>query len=192
MKLKEYVLTARDSNGNIIMNIVDYYEKYIKPLDPRFNVSSWYTKNLVLCCWKDHHDVNPSMGMIKHKFYKDVKVYHCLGCGATGDVIRMHQRIQKEYYDRNITEQEACLELCDMFGVDAQAYKQEVDAGDQQTLMERMKRVSEYKSIYSIRDYADEIKAARVEAHDNKLELANRVNLANIKYIATQKQLYNR
>ena len=40
--------------------------------------------------------------------------------------------------------------------------------------------------------YADEIKAARVEAHDNKLELANRVNLANIKYIATQKQLYNR
>ncbi len=190
MKLKEYVLTAKDSDGKIIINIVDYYEKFIKPLDQRFNISSWYSKNLVLCCWKDHADVNPSMGMIKHKFYKDVKIYHCLGCGATGDVIRMHQRIQKEYYNRNITENEACLELCKLFGVDASAYKTVVDAGDQQSLMERLQRVDKYASIYTIRDYANEIQDARTTCAEDRQRLAEQVNLANIKYIATSKQLY--
>lgn len=190
MNLEEYVLTVKDSNGRIIINIADYYERYIKPLDPKFAKSSYFSKSTVICCWKDHNDINPSLGSIKHKFYKGVRLYHCLGCGATGTVIRMHQRIQKEYYDRTIDETQACLELCELFGVDASEYVQVKDIGDQTNIMDRFRRVEQYKHIYTIRDYAFEIQKARSDTSLSVDELANKVNVANIKYIATKKQLY--
>ena len=191
MTLEEYVLTAKDANGRIIINIADYYERYIKPLDKRFATSSYYKKQLVLCCWKDHNDINPSLGSMKHRFYKDVRLYHCLGCGATGSVIRMHQRIQKEYYDRTITEKESCLELCQLFGVDASAYKEvSEDDGEQANFMDRLRRLDKYKSVYTIKDYADELRSVRANSDISIGEKMRYIARANTKYIATQKKLY--
>lgn len=191
MTLEEYVLTAKDENGRIIINIADYYERFIKPLDKRFQRSSYFSHSTVLCCWKDHNDINPSLGSINHKFYKGVKLYHCLGCGATGTVIRMHQRIQKEYYGRDITEKESCLELCKLFGVDASAYLKVEDIGDQTNIMDRFRRVQHFKNIYTISDYATELQSARLNSDASLNEIANRINTANIKYISTKKQLYS-
>ena len=191
MTLEEYVLTAKDKDGRIIINIADYYERFIKPLDSRFGKSSYFSKSTVLCCWKDHTDINPSLGSIKHKFYKGVRLYHCLGCGATGTVIRMHQRIQKEYYDRNITDTESCLELCKLFGVDATEYTKVQDIGDQSNIMDRFRRVENYKGIYTIRDYQEELMEVRLDSSLSSEERAYKVNIANIKYISTKKQLYS-
>lgn len=191
MTLEEYVLTAKDSNGRIIINIADYYERYIKPLDSRFASSSYFSKSTVLCCWKDHTDINPSLGSIKHKFYNGVRLYHCLGCGATGTVIRMHQRIQKEYYNRDITETESCLELCQLFGVDATEYLKVKDIGDQTNLMDRFRRVEKYRGTYTIRDYQSELREIRFDSSLSSEEIAYKVNIANIKYISTKKQLYS-
>lgn len=191
MTLEEYVLTAKDADGRIIINIADYYERFIKPLDKRFQSSSYFSHSTVLCCWKDHNDINPSLGSINHKFYKGVKLYHCLGCGATGTVIRMHQRIQKEYYGRGITDKESCIELCKLFGVDSTAYLEVQDIGDQTNIMERFRRVQGYKGIYTIRDYSNEVRDARSNSSFSLQEIANKINIANVKYIATQKQLYS-
>ena len=191
MTLEEYVLTAKDSEGKIIINIADYYDRYIMPLDNKFRKWSYHTHSTVLCCWKDHNDLNPSLGSINHKFYKGVKLYHCLGCGATGTVIRMHQRIQKEYYNRDITEKQSCIELCELFGVDAKAYLEVKDVGDQTNAMERLRRMNQFKHIYTIRDYTSDLKAAKCNNQDDLKSEASAVNTANIKYIATKKRLYS-
>ena len=46
-----------------------------------------------------------------------VNLYHCFGCNASGTVIRMHQHIQKKYYNRELTEPESCKELASLFNI---------------------------------------------------------------------------
>lgn len=191
MTFEEYVLTAKDSEGKIIITVAEYYERYIKPLDNRFASSSYYGHSKVLCCWKDHTDINPSLGTMPDKFFKGVKLYNCMGCGAHGNVIRMHQRIQHEYHNRDITDNESRLELCKLFGVDAKAFEEMVDIGDQARFMERFRKTCDIKNMYTLRDYSSDLLSVRANSSLSLAERAHGVNIANIKYISTTKQLYD-
>lgn len=189
MTLEEYVLTYKDSEGNIVVTIADYFERFIKPLDTKFANSSFYTHRTVICCFKDHDDINPSLGTINHRHLKGVKVYHCFGCGASGTVIRLHQRIQYEYFHRRLTDKDAALELCDLYGIDASQYRKIKDAGEANGYLERSRRADELLSAYTLAEFKDDLRAART-ADVMLMERGQLINSAMIKMIATSKRLY--
>lgn len=189
--LEEFVMTytVSDASGNdvILVTIEDYYKRFIQPLDIRFSRYDFYNsyKGKVLCCFKNHEDKNPSLGIIPHKHLKGVKVYHCLGCNATGDVIRLHQRIQKEYYGRSLSTRDSALELCKIYGIDASEY--EKIETDQEGYYERYASIDGLLEDYTIRDYSsDLINARRSFAITGDVRmLASAVDSANVKMIAT-------
>lgn len=189
--LEEFVLTytvkCEDGSEKILVSIEDYYKRFIQPLDPRFSRYDFYNsyKGKVLCCFKNHDDKNPSLGIIPHKHLKGVKVYHCLGCNATGDVIRLHQRIQKEYYGRSLSTRDSALELCKIYGIDASEYEK-VET-DQEGYYERYASIDGLLEDYTIRDYSsDLINARRSFAVTGDVRmLASAVDSANVKMIAT-------
>lgn len=189
--LEEFVMTytVSDASGNdvILVTVEDYYKRFIQPLDIRFSRYDFYNsyKGKVLCCFKNHEDKNPSLGIIPHKHLKGVKVYHCLGCNATGDVIRLHQRIQKEYYGRSLSTRDSALELCKIYGIDASEY--EKIETDQEGYYERYASIDGLLEDYTIRDYSsDLINARRSFAITGDVRmLASAVDSANVKMIAT-------
>ena len=189
--LEEFVLTytvkGEDGSEKILVSIEDYYKRFIQPLDPRFSRYDFYNsyKGKVLCCFKNHDDKNPSLGIIPHKHLKGVKVYHCLGCNATGDVIRLHQRIQKEYYGRSLSTRDSALELCKIYGIDASEYER-VET-DQEGYYERYASIDGLLEDYTIRDYSSDLLNSRrsfAVTGDVRM-LASAVDSANVKMIAT-------
>lgn len=191
MTLEEFVLTYKKDDGTPLVTIAEYYERYIKPLDERFAKCSFYSSKLVLCCFKDHNDINPSLGTVNHRYLKGVRIYHCFGCGASGTVIRLHQRIQKEYYNRTLSETESALELCSLFGIDASKYSTLNYEGDQSGFVSRMNRLSSLANVYTIKEFSNDLLSVRQDAELSIEERASKVNSALIKYIATSKKLYN-
>ncbi len=86
-----------------------YYEKCVKPLDYKFGRRK---SGKIVCPF--HDDKAPSMGFILNK--DGTEIYHCFGCHASGDVVKLHQGIEKEYHNRTISREQALRELCKMFG----------------------------------------------------------------------------
>ena len=191
MTLEEYVLTYKDAEGNIVVNIADYFERFIKPLDAKFANSSFHTHRTVICCFKDHDDINPSLGTINHRHLKGVKVYHCFGCGKSGTVIRLHQLIQYDYYGRRITDKEAALELCDLYRINATKYRDIKDAGAANGYLDRMRRADEVLDSYTLVEFKDELKRVRTKEGLLLMEKSQLINSAMIKMIATSKKLYD-
>lgn len=189
MTLEDFVLTYKGDSDTPIITIAEYYERYIKPLSPRFKNSSLLLNNTAICCF--HDDTDPSLGTIKHRTLQGVRVYHCFGCGAVGTVIRMHQRIEKEYHHRDISETESALELCKLWGIDISRYSDITDNTDKKSsYYSKMMRIKSQMGAYTIREYSDEL----LNARNMSLELDKKIqiiNSANIKMIATKKKLYD-
>ena len=122
MTLRDYILTY-SVNDKIVVNLFDYYERYIKVLDKRFSGYSFYHDRLVLCWFRDHADVNPSMGYVCDKHRRGVMLYHCFGCNRTGDVVRLHQLIMSMYHSKDLSEKEACFDLAALFHVPIDDFK---------------------------------------------------------------------
>ena len=181
-----YTIKEPDGSEHILVSIEDYHKRFIKPLDPRFKWDFYNGyKGKVLCWCKNHEDRNPSMGLVPHKHLKGVKLYHCLGCNATGTIVRLHQRIQKEYYGRDITTHESCMELCKLYGIDASEYDK-VET-DQEGYFERYRSIDALEEEYTIRDYSQDLLNARKSfaVTDSVDALARAVDSANVKMIAT-------
>jgi len=190
MTLEEYVLTYKDSDGNIVINIADYFERFIKPLDKKFENSSFHTHRTVICCFRDHDDNDPSLGTINHRHLKGVKVYHCFGCGKSGTVIRLHQRIQQEYHNRKLSDTESALELCDLFGVDASKYRSIANKSEKSGYLERSRKADLFVYAYALPEFKDELQTART-AKVMLMERAKMINSAIVKMTATSKKLYD-
>lgn len=174
----------------ILSNVTleDYYEKFIKTLDKRFEAHSYLTSKLVLCFFKDHHDLNPSMGFIRSRSNPNIKMCHCFGCGRTADVVRLHQILSSQYFNKELDEKQACVELADMFGIDIS--NEELlaqDADYEAKFNAKMKSVNQLSKGYSIQDFKSAMQQIRSRDKVN-LDL---VNDECIKYIATYKHLYN-
>lgn len=183
MTLKDYILTYK-KDDKIVANLYDYYELFIKNLSPEFQKYSYYNQNLVLCFFKDHDDVNPSMGWIKHKTLPSVKVCHCFGCGRTADVVRLHQILSKQYFNKDLSEKDACIEVGNLFDIPIDDYD---DSGDdlEKRFQSSLHRVDKLKTYYTIREFSDELKEQRKSGVD-----LNKVNSACVRMIASSKKLY--
>lgn len=188
MTLREYVLTY-SVDDKIVANLFDYYERFIKTLTERFTKYSYYTSNLVPCFFKDHPDNDPSMGYIKDKRLKNVKVCHCFGCGRTADVVRLHQILNHQYKNRELTEKEACIEIAQMFGIPLDEYE-ELDEDDYEGRYYRnLKKIDVLAHHYTTRDFEHDLMALRNSSKPGEIDL-NKLNSACVKMIATSKQLY--
>ena len=180
MTLEELVLSS--------VSIADYHSDYVKTLDTkRFGDGDLHVSKTVICPF--HSDTDPSLGLINDKFHKGVKLYHCFGCGASGDVIRMYQRIQKQYIGRSITKSEAVRELCSLYNLDTSKVV-EIDEDDNQAgYMKRRLALRNIGNAYTIRDYQRDLLNVRKMIDATLEQKAMRVNSANIKYIVTSKGL---
>ncbi len=90
--------------------VEDYYEKVVVPLNPRrFRVSG----GKMICPLHDDHD--PSFGIIKKGDGNEL--CHCFGCNWWGNIIKLHQSINKKYSNKYISPKESLKELCSIFGV---------------------------------------------------------------------------
>lgn len=188
------VLTQRNSNGDIKANIPEYYERYIKPLEGKFADSTLTESRKAICPLPDHNDTDPSFGITNHRFFKGVKIYHCFGCGGTGTIVRLHQRIQYKYYNRNITEQESALELAKIFDVDLSKVD-DFDDDDEKVegsyYIQGSKALRKLKNQYTVRDYQAELREVRVNRDTMNLNTQMRmINRSIIKMVATGKNLY--
>lgn len=190
MNLIEYVLTYREEGSDKpLVTVEEYYERYVKPLNPAFSKSSFKTSNTVICCF--HDDINPSLGTINHKHLRGVKVFHCFGCGAAGTVVRMHQRIEKEYHNRTISENESALELCKLFGIDVEQFKDlDLSRKSGNSYIDKIKRIQQAMSTYTLSEFKEDLLPAR----GTNMSIANKisiVNSASVKMIATKKKLFD-
>lgn len=189
MTIQDYILSYK-VNNEIVCNLFDYYDRFIKPLKPEFQKYSLGTSKLVLCWFKDHEDVNPSMGFINDRHHKGGKIYHCFGCGRTGNVIRLHQIIQAQYYDKKITEEEACKELAQLFNIPLGEYDEYTEEDYEKRFVEKLKREDELAKRYTLADYTLNIR--KIRGSDMPLEKkADKINSECIKLIASTKFLYN-
>lgn len=90
--------------------IVQYFNQMIAPRRPElgsFRVSG--SPGKVVCPF--HDDVAPSMGIIPGQ-----EVFHCFGCGASGNVIRLHQMFLRTL-GYSLDYESAWKDLCDSFGL---------------------------------------------------------------------------
>ena len=185
MQLKDYILEYKNHTG-IVANLFDYYEKYIKFLDKEFEKYSYYSSALVLCYFKDHEDVNPSMGWIRDKNHKGGMVCHCFGCGRTADVVRLHQILRKQYEHVDLNENEACKELATIFDIPLENYDELAEDDYEGQYMRTFRKIDVLAKQYTVRDYSDELRTIRQAGGDLK-----RLNDAYIKMTATVKKLYD-
>lgn len=185
MLLKEYILTYEE-DGQIVANLFDYYDKYVKLLDKRFEKYS-YRNGLVLCFFRDHNDINPSMGWISSKKYKNVKVCHCFGCGKTYDIVRAHQVLRQQYDGISLTEQEACYEIADLFNINLEDFDEVSEDEDLEiSYLRGLRLVDKLSKHYTVREFSEVLLNQR---KSGKVDLGV-VNDECVKMIATEKKLY--
>lgn len=189
MTLREYVLTYA-VDDKIVCNLYDYYERFIKTLTERFSKYSYYTSNLVPCFFKDHPDNDPSMGSIKDKHLKNVRVCHCFGCGRTADVVRLHQILNQQYKGRELTERDSCLELAEMFKIPLDEFEELSEDDYEGRYLQNLKKVDRLAEHYTVRDFSQEVMRLRSVSVPGQIDL-NKLNSACVRMIATVKQLYD-
>lgn len=187
-QLERYVITYADDSGKIVCNIPDYYAMRVKPLAGKFATFSFENtkNNMSICPFHDDHD--PSLGLIKHKFLPNVMIYHCLGCGSAGTVVRFHQRIEQQYHNRVLSDKEACIELCSIFNIPVPTEDAfEPEDYNKKTLNKYMK-IDKLRKRYTEKQFAEALLSYR--KNPDGIDL-NRVNIECIKMISTMKGLYN-
>lgn len=176
MNLKNYIKSSVD--------LYEYYARYVKPLSKKFENDVYTTGSLVLCWFKDHADVNPSMGSIRDKHVKGCMLYHCFGCGRTGDVIKLHQSIEKEYHNRVLTEKEACLELAKLFGL---TIEDDIDEDDYEArYLAKSREIDMLQRRYTEKDFS----LALLNIRKQGVSL-DKINSEVVKLTATVKNLYD-
>lgn len=186
MELSDYIITYQ-SSGKIVANLFDYYERYIRHLDKRFEQYSYYDNRLVLCWFKDHEDINPSMGFIYDRRFKGVQLYHCFGCGRTGNVVRLNQLVESQYHGRELTVFESCMDLAEKFGIPVDEFR-DVEEDDYEARYSRsFKRIDELVTHYTEREF----KEALLTMRKSGVVDLNKLNSECVKMIATSKQLYD-
>lgn len=95
----------------IVENVspVDYYNKFVVPLDKKFRPMS-EGRMVGLCPF--HEDTDPSL-----RVWKKYNIFHCFGCGVSGDVIKIHMLLRRTYYREEPTLKSVLQELANAFGI---------------------------------------------------------------------------
>lgn len=181
--LEKYVITYENDEGGIICNIPAYYDLRVKPLGAKFEQYDFETSHTVICPLHDDHD--PSLGLMRDKNISKVMLYHCLGCGSVGNVVRLHQRVESKYSNRELSLKDACIELCEIFGIPLpeDSIYDEDDLERRQA--GRLHKIDELQGVYTINEFKRELLNMRKLGVD-----LNKINSSCVKMIATEKGLY--
>ena len=189
MDLKDFILTYK-VNDEVVANLFDYYDIYIKGLDKRFEPYSYHSTNLVLCFFKDHADINPSMGYINDKQHKGGKLCHCFGCGRTADVIRIHQILRSSYEGVELTEKEACIEVAELFKIPIDEFDELSDEDYEEKYLRNLRKIDRLSKHYTVRDFSAELLKLRTNYGVGEVDL-DKLNSSCVRMIATSKHLYD-
>jgi DNA primase len=144
----------------------------------------------VLCYFKDHADINPSMGYIASKTHKGIKVCHCFGCGKTADVVRLHQIMCSQYLHKELSEREACEDLALKFNIPIAAFDELADDDFEGRYLRQIRSIDYLSTKYTHREFQQELLQARAKRTGLALDL-DKVNAESVKMIATLKHLYD-
>lgn len=159
--LELQILNHVDSTGKRDVTVTSYWDKVVCRLDPRYDgyqFSKGYNK--VVCPF--HDDVAPSLGLVYDR--DGVEVFNCFGCGATGTVIGLHQRIMRKYNKQKGREELPYLiSLANIYGVSLQS---EISISD----LKKDKRLDMTKEPpYTLRMHKENIQ--KVKASKEKMTL---------------------
>lgn len=111
--MAERILTPNELKLINNIGISQYYNDYIVPLstDQRRFRPMKGDKPTGICPF--HVDTDPSM----HE-WKGKNLFRCFGCGSVGNVIQMHQRIQKDYHGVVMDYDRAMITLAALYGIE--------------------------------------------------------------------------
>lgn len=90
--------------------IVDYYNRFVVPAAKKFSKLSPGAK-AGLCPFHDETDAS-------FHIWAETKMFHCFGCGCSGDIIKMHQLFEWQYHKRGIDRKASMVELGNIFGIE--------------------------------------------------------------------------
>lgn len=137
--------------------IIDYYKKVVSPVNPK----KYWVKNDKMMVCPLHDDVNPSMGIIRSG---GKETFHCFGCNAWGDIVKLHMRVSKRLYNKYLTEDGALRDLCRIFG---ENYDELAIAGQEENSFDADIRQDEamQKAMdkFDISDFRSMIRRGKVE-----------------------------
>ena len=179
---ERYVSGYEDAMGNIVCNIPDYYARMVVPLHKKFGVYTFDMGRTVLCPLHDDHD--PSLGLMHDRGRPKVMLYHCLGCGSAGTVVRLHQRVESKYHNRELSAHDACMELCKLFDIPIPEQGVEEDDIEKQ-YQRKYAMIDKLSKGYTRKTFREEL----LENRRNGLDL-EQAAFSAVKLIASEKRLY--
>lgn len=106
----KYLLQFKDPSGQIVVSPRNYYDRYI-----HLHNQTFVDNRMIICPF--HDDINPSMGTFYSKDMPGVELFHCFGCGLTGDAIKMHQLWQKKL-GRYVSYSQATTEVANLYSIE--------------------------------------------------------------------------
>lgn len=144
-------------------DMITYYDKEVGKLAEKYRDKSWRDVKVVVCPLHNDHDA--SFGLLTDRAHRNMKRYHCFGCGAHGNIIDLHRELVKQNEGRNLTSLESARELAKMFDIDIS--EDELDAISDSiiaTMTEEKERVSlllANRTRPSVRNYQKNFKQLR-------------------------------
>lgn len=97
------------------IDLIDYYDKYIGPLNHKYGDKSWHQVKVVVCPLHNDHDA--SFGLMRDRHNKDIQRYHCFGCGATGNIINLYKNITYLQKGKNLTLEQSADALAILYNI---------------------------------------------------------------------------
>lgn len=186
MLVSDYVQDYQDANGYRPVNVIDYYDDYIRPINSTFGRYSFKEQNRVPCWFVEHDDKTASMGCLDDKKHPGRTMYHCFGCGKAGDVVQLHAYIQKEYKNRYLSREDAARDLAKLYNIPLVEGLSDTPESFDEYIEEKLRQISAFEHVYTRVDFDKQIR--RLKELD-VLDLGL-LNDEVIKATATIKHLY--
>lgn len=166
MDLQRQVTTSRDSSGKLLATVETYYNKFVHSLGGKYLNNSFSKDKMCICPFHDDNDA--SLGLINDKIDKDVRIFHCFGCGASGDIVQFHRRFIYKTEKRSISVETASREVATIFGIviNEQAIEDHLNS----LLFEREIQVEKDLGGYNFRSHSANLMKLRMVQEEMPLD----------------------
>lgn len=94
--------------------LLDFYNTQVTVLGSKYKAIR-SDKDKGVCPF--HADLNPSLGFWKPR-NSDYPIFHCFGCGFSGNVIQSYIKLQKDYRNTRVSLEQAIQQLASLFGLE--------------------------------------------------------------------------
>ncbi|PGF05157.1 CHC2 zinc finger domain-containing protein [Bacillus toyonensis] len=164
MDLQRQVVTSR-KNGKVIATVEDYYDRFVHDMGAKYKKTSFTRDKLCICPFHDDNDA--SLGLFKDKHDKEVKIFHCFGCGAGGDIVQFHRRLVNITEHRSISVDTASKEVANLYGIEIN--EEAIEEHLKSLLFERELEVERNLGQYNFRSHSSNLMKLRMAQEDMEL-----------------------